>query len=188
MTRRSDVGPDDGPAVSGHPQPGSAAEGRQATRTGRGQGYGRERKYVCMEGGKKKSLRGQVVGHATPADVTLPSKNPFGLNMFLDQNLQRGSQGYHFCYQYMIIPHARFFKAPLTHTHTHTHMHIHTPMHTQRYAGRILHLVRRHHLLLVTLLLANAVAVETMPIFLSKLTSEVVAIVVSVTAVLLFGE
>lgn len=58
----------------------------------------------------------------------------------------------------------------------------------QRYSKRILTLVKRHHLLLVTLLLANAVAVETMPIFLSKITSEVVAIIVSVTAVLLFGE
>ena len=58
----------------------------------------------------------------------------------------------------------------------------------QKYAGRILILVRRHHLLLVTLLLANAVAVETMPIFLGKITHEVVAILVSVTAVLLFGE
>ena len=63
-----------------------------------------------------------------------------------------------------------------------------TPSPIQRYARRILHLVRRHHLLLVTLLLANAVAVESMPIFLAKLTSEVVAVIVSVTAVLLFGE
>ena len=58
----------------------------------------------------------------------------------------------------------------------------------KKYATRILRLVRRHHLLLVTLLLANAVAVESMPIFLNKITNEVVAIVVSVTAVLLFGE
>ena len=58
----------------------------------------------------------------------------------------------------------------------------------QKYARRILWIVRRHHLLLVTLLLANAVAVEAMPIFLEKITNEVIAIVVSVTAVLLFGE
>ena len=58
----------------------------------------------------------------------------------------------------------------------------------KKYAKRILHIVRRHHLLLVTLLLANAIAVEAMPIFLSKITNEIVAIVVSVTAVLLFGE
>jgi ankyrin repeat/SOCS box protein 13/metal transporter CNNM len=48
--------------------------------------------------------------------------------------------------------------------------------------------VRRHHLLLVTLLLANAVAVEAMPIFLAKITTEVVAVIVSVIAVLVFGE
>jgi metal transporter CNNM len=60
--------------------------------------------------------------------------------------------------------------------------------HQQRYSTRILQLVKRHHLLLVTLLLANAVAVEAMPIFLSKITSEVVAVIVSVTAILIFGE
>ena len=58
----------------------------------------------------------------------------------------------------------------------------------KRYAGRIVKLVKKHHLLLVTLLLANAVAVESMPIFLNKITNEIVAILVSVTAVLLFGE
>ena len=58
----------------------------------------------------------------------------------------------------------------------------------RKYASRIITLVKRHHLLLVTLLLANAIAVESMPIFLNKITNEIVAIVVSVTAVLLFGE
>ncbi len=58
----------------------------------------------------------------------------------------------------------------------------------QKYAARIVGIVKRHHLLLVTLLLANALAVESMPIFLEKLTNEIVAIIVSVTAVLLFGE
>ncbi|XP_038059618.1 DUF21 domain-containing protein At4g33700-like [Patiria miniata] len=60
--------------------------------------------------------------------------------------------------------------------------------HEQRYARRITPIVERHHLLLVTLLLANAGAVESMPIFLGKVTNEIIAIVVSVTAVLLFGE
>ena len=58
----------------------------------------------------------------------------------------------------------------------------------RKYASRIITLVKRHHLLLVTLLLANAIAVESMPIFLNKITIEIVAIIVSVTAVLLFGE
>lgn len=75
----------------------------------------------------------------------------------------------------------RYPHTPSTSLRTH-------PLSPQRYSKRILALVKRHHLLLVTLLLANAVAVETMPIFLSKITSEVVAIIVSVTAVLLFGE
>jgi metal transporter CNNM len=66
--------------------------------------------------------------------------------------------------------------------------HLSLPLSRQRYSTRILQLVKRHHLLLVTLLLANAVAVEAMPIFLSKITSEVVAVIVSVTAILIFGE
>ncbi|CAH1799473.1 unnamed protein product, partial [Owenia fusiformis] len=58
----------------------------------------------------------------------------------------------------------------------------------RKYAARILPLVQRHHLLLVTLLLANAAAVESMPLFLDKISNPVTAIVVSVSAVLLFGE
>ncbi|XP_076467286.1 uncharacterized protein LOC143298327 [Babylonia areolata] len=58
----------------------------------------------------------------------------------------------------------------------------------RRHARRILPLVKRHHLLLVTLLLANAAAVEAMPIFLDRVSDPVTAIVVSVTAVLIFGE
>ncbi|CAK8697560.1 unnamed protein product [Clavelina lepadiformis] len=60
--------------------------------------------------------------------------------------------------------------------------------HEQKYAKKILPLVKRHHLLLVTLLLSNAAAVESMPLFLDKISSPVIAIVVSVTAVLIFGE
>ena len=40
----------------------------------------------------------------------------------------------------------------------------------------------------VTLLLANAAAVESMPLFMNQISNEIIAIVVSVTAVLLFGE
>lgn len=60
--------------------------------------------------------------------------------------------------------------------------------HQKKYATRILMIVKHHHLLLVTLLLANALAVEGMPVVLSKITNEIIAIVVSVTAVLMFGE
>ena len=58
----------------------------------------------------------------------------------------------------------------------------------QKNARKIMPLIKRHHLLLVTLLLANAAAVESMPLFMNKISNEIVAIVVSVTAVLLFGE
>ncbi|XP_074640811.1 uncharacterized protein LOC141898671 isoform X1 [Tubulanus polymorphus] len=58
----------------------------------------------------------------------------------------------------------------------------------QKQAAKILPIVRRHHLLLVTLLLANAAAVEAMPLFLDRVSDPVTAIVVSVSAVLLFGE
>ena len=58
----------------------------------------------------------------------------------------------------------------------------------RRHASRIMPLVKRHHLLLVTLLLANAAAVESMPLFLDRISDPVIAIVVSVTAVLFFGE
>jgi metal transporter CNNM len=58
----------------------------------------------------------------------------------------------------------------------------------QKYAKRIAPLVKRHHLLLVTLLLSNATAMEALPLFLDNLVPEVIAIVISVSAVLLFGE
>lgn len=58
----------------------------------------------------------------------------------------------------------------------------------RKHAAKIYPLVSRHHLLLVTLLLGNAAAVEAMPIFLDKLSDPVTAIVISVTAVLIFGE
>ncbi|XP_006814874.2 LOW QUALITY PROTEIN: uncharacterized protein LOC100379052 [Saccoglossus kowalevskii] len=58
----------------------------------------------------------------------------------------------------------------------------------KKYAARILPIVKRHHLLLVTLLLANAAAVESMPLFLDRISDPITAICVSVTAVLLFGE
>ncbi|XP_035827215.1 DUF21 domain-containing protein At5g52790 [Aplysia californica] len=58
----------------------------------------------------------------------------------------------------------------------------------KKYAAKILPVVKRHHLLLVTLLLANAGAVEAMPIFLDRVSNPVIAIVISVTAVLIFGE
>lgn len=58
----------------------------------------------------------------------------------------------------------------------------------RKLATRIIPMVKRHHLLLVTLLLSNAAAVEAMPIFLDHVSNPIIAIIVSVTAVLIFGE
>jgi len=48
--------------------------------------------------------------------------------------------------------------------------------------------VIRHHWMLCTLLLCNAGCMEALPIFLDKLMPETIAIIVSVTCVLFFGE
>eukprot|EP00762_Andalucia_godoyi_P008807 ANDGO_06872.mRNA.1 DUF21 domain-containing protein At2g14520 len=56
------------------------------------------------------------------------------------------------------------------------------------FAGRILPLVEKEHLLLVTLLLWNAVAMEGLPLALDRIVPSYLAIIISVTAVLLFGE
>lgn len=58
----------------------------------------------------------------------------------------------------------------------------------RKYAQVILPVVRQHHLLLVTLLLGNAGCLEALPIFLDRITNPFVAIILSVTAVLFFGE
>eukprot|EP00123_Amoebidium_parasiticum_P009102 comp19244_c0_seq1/m.22023 comp19244_c0_seq1/g.22023 ORF comp19244_c0_seq1/g.22023 comp19244_c0_seq1/m.22023 type:complete len:485 (-) comp19244_c0_seq1:213-1667(-) len=60
--------------------------------------------------------------------------------------------------------------------------------HERVYASSILPLVHRRHLLLVTLLLCNACAMEALPIFLDRMMPSYAAILVSVTAVLFFGE
>ena len=56
------------------------------------------------------------------------------------------------------------------------------------YAARIIPMVEHKHLLLVTLLLCNAAAMEALPIFLDKMVPSYMAIILSVTAVLFFGE
>ena len=53
---------------------------------------------------------------------------------------------------------------------------------------RIKPVIKNKHLLLVTLLLANAVAMEALPIFLDAIVPAYVAIILSTTAVLIFGE
>ncbi|KAL6620206.1 hypothetical protein ACP70R_035345 [Stipagrostis hirtigluma subsp. patula] len=55
-------------------------------------------------------------------------------------------------------------------------------------AAAILPVVQKQHQLLVTLLLCNAAAMEALPIFLDRIFHPVVAVILSVTFVLAFGE
>lgn len=55
-------------------------------------------------------------------------------------------------------------------------------------AKKLLPLIKRHHLLLVTLLLFNSISNEALPIFLDTLVPSYVAVLISVTLVLIFGE
>eukprot|EP00760_Papus_ankaliazontas_P033392 PhM_4_TR6318/c0_g1_i1/m.48271/K16302/CNNM; metal transporter CNNM len=55
-------------------------------------------------------------------------------------------------------------------------------------ATRVLSILKRHHHLLVTLLLWNAAVNEMLPVFLEELVPAYIAIILSVTAVLFFGE
>lgn len=55
-------------------------------------------------------------------------------------------------------------------------------------AKKILGVIGNHHLLLVTLLLANSLAMETLPLFLDELFNTEITIILSVTFVLAFGE
>ena len=58
----------------------------------------------------------------------------------------------------------------------------------KKHASKVIPLISRHHLLLVSLMLWNASATEALPIFLSKLVPEFLAIIISVTLVLFAGE
>lgn len=58
----------------------------------------------------------------------------------------------------------------------------------KKYSTAVIPLIKRHHLLLVSLLLWNATASEALPIFLDELVPEWVAIVLSVTMILFVGE
>jgi hypothetical protein len=52
----------------------------------------------------------------------------------------------------------------------------------------IFNVIEQHHWMLVTLLLLNAMAMETLPIFLDKMMTSYQAILVSVTGILFLGE
>ncbi|KAF7809956.1 DUF21 domain-containing protein [Senna tora] len=58
----------------------------------------------------------------------------------------------------------------------------------RKHAAKILPVVTRQHLLLCTLLICNAAAMEALPIFLDSLVTAWGAILISVTLILLFGE
>eukprot|EP00882_Tetradesmus_deserticola_P027204 GHRQ01030081.1.p1 GENE.GHRQ01030081.1~~GHRQ01030081.1.p1 ORF type:complete len:148 (+),score=55.83 GHRQ01030081.1:27-470(+) len=58
----------------------------------------------------------------------------------------------------------------------------------QQYSAAIVPILTNQHFLLVTLLLCNACAMEALPLFLDRLADPVTAILISVTAVLVFGE
>ncbi|XP_011088024.1 DUF21 domain-containing protein At2g14520 [Sesamum indicum] len=58
----------------------------------------------------------------------------------------------------------------------------------KQHAAKILPVVKNQHLLLCTLLICNAAAMEALPIFLDSLVSAWGAILISVTLILLFGE
>ncbi|KAJ8452903.1 hypothetical protein Cgig2_014666 [Carnegiea gigantea] len=58
----------------------------------------------------------------------------------------------------------------------------------RKHAEKILPVVQNQHLLLCTLLIFNAAAMEALPIFLDTLVTAWVAILISVTLILLFGE
>lgn len=58
----------------------------------------------------------------------------------------------------------------------------------KEYAARLMPLVTKHHLLLVTLLVMNSFANELLPLLLDNLVPSWVAVIMSVSAVLLFGE
>ncbi|CAG9334827.1 unnamed protein product [Blepharisma stoltei] len=62
-----------------------------------------------------------------------------------------------------------------------------TPTEKQQ-ARKVLHVINRHHLVLVTLLVANASAMEALPIILDTLFAKALSIMISVTFVMIVGE
>ncbi len=58
----------------------------------------------------------------------------------------------------------------------------------KEYASKVLPILANRHWLLVTLLLMNAFAMEALPLFLHKVVPEYLAVIISVSLVLVFGE
>lgn len=55
-------------------------------------------------------------------------------------------------------------------------------------AKKVLQVIEHHHILLVTLLLSNSIAMESLPLFLDEMFNTEISLLISVTFVLLFGE
>lgn len=55
-------------------------------------------------------------------------------------------------------------------------------------AERVLPVINRHHLLLVALLVGNTFAAETLPLMFHMLFNDIIAVAISVTLILIFGE
>jgi metal transporter CNNM len=60
--------------------------------------------------------------------------------------------------------------------------------HEKRHAEKIRSIIQKPHKLLVTLVVWNAIAAESLPLVLDRITDPVTSVVLSVTVVLLFGE
>lgn len=58
----------------------------------------------------------------------------------------------------------------------------------KHYASQVLPILSNRHWLLVTLLLMNSFAMETLPVFLDRIVHRIWAVVISVTLILIFGE
>ncbi|OII76251.1 hypothetical protein cand_006490 [Cryptosporidium andersoni] len=58
----------------------------------------------------------------------------------------------------------------------------------RKWASITYNMIQKHHLLLVTLLLTNALCMETLPLFLDRIIPSWGAVLISVTAILIFGE
>lgn len=58
----------------------------------------------------------------------------------------------------------------------------------KKQAAALLPIIERHHLLLVSLMLMNAAAMEILPIYLDNLVETYIAIILSVTLILIVGE
>ena len=58
----------------------------------------------------------------------------------------------------------------------------------QKQANKVMPILKNHHLLLSTLLVANAFAMEALPIFLHEIVPAAYSVLISTIVVVIFGE